>query len=200
MTDNSSIERSVILTFDDGPEPVADLEAVVAALGVEGLKACFFLLGEGVERHPETARMLVEAGHEVGNHNWHHVQMPTLSEEEILSQLRRTQEVIRQACGVTPRRMRPPFGAGWFNTKHKPLVRAAQALGLQLIGWDLDTYDWKKPFGIRFDRVRTRFPEFVATGYTRRLDLLMHVHAETARDLPELFAFLKGLGFGFTSF
>ena len=200
MTDNPSTERSVIMTFDDGPEPVPDLEAVVAALGAQGIKACFFLLGEGVERHPEAARMVVQAGHEVGNHNWHHVEMPKLSEEEILSQLRRTQEIIRQATGVTPRRCRVPFGAGWYNDKHPPLVRSAAVLGLELIGWDLDTYDWKRPFGIRFDRVRTRVAEFVASGETRRLELLMHVHVETARDLPELIAFLRGLGFGFTSY
>jgi peptidoglycan-N-acetylglucosamine deacetylase len=200
MTDAPSKERSVILTFDDGPEPVEATDAILNALDAEGVKGCFFLLGEGVQRHPDIVRRLVEGGHEAGNHNFHHVQIPTLPEEEILDQLRRTQEAIQAAAGVTPRRLRPPFGAGWYHEKHPPLARSAAALGLEVVVWSLDTHDWKKPFGIRFDRVRTRFEEFVATGNTSRIDILMHVHTETARDLPELIAFLRGLGFGFTSY
>lgn len=200
MTENAASQRSVILTFDDGPEPVEDLQAVVAALDTENIKGCFFLLGEGVERHPEAVRALAEGGHEVGNHNWRHVEMPTLPDDEILAQLRRTQEAIHAACGVWPRRCRVPFGAGWYHEKHPGLVRASQALDLEMVNWSLDTNDWMRPFGIRFEKVRSRWAELQAEGRTARADILMHVHAETAAGLPELIAFFRGKGYGFGSY
>lgn len=200
MSNHQSQERSVILTFDDGPEPVEALESIVAVLDAEGIKGCFFLLGQGVRRHPDAVRRLAEGGHEVGNHNWEHTSMPKLAETQMLDQLRRTQEAIGEACGVAPRRFRPPFGEGWYNEKCPALVRSAQSLGLEIMGWSLDTYDWKTPHGIRFDRVTSRFEGFVAEGRTARLDLLLHVHAETGRDLPQLIGYLRSLGFVFTTY
>ena len=195
-------ERSVILTFDDGPEPVEALEGIVAVLEREGIKACFFLLGQGVERQPAAVRMLVERGHEVANHNWEHVEMPKLTEEQMYDQLRRTQEAIRAACGVTPERLRVPFGAGWYNEKNPALIRSAERLGLELIGWTLDTYDWKKPreLGIRFERVEERMNLFVSVGRTSCVELLMHVYPTTVPGLPRLIGFLRGLGFSFTTY
>ena len=202
MIDNLPEDRSVILTFDDGPEPVETLEAIVAILEREGIKACFFLLGEGVERHPEAARMLVDRGHEAASHNWRHVSMPKLTEAEMYDQLRRTQEVIRAATGVTPVRFRPPFGEGFYNAKCPELLRSAERLSLEMIGWTLDTYDWQKPreLGIRFDRVQERMELFVSVGRTSNVELLLHVYPTTVPGLPRLIAFLRGLGFSFTTY
>ena len=200
MTEHSPDERNVILSFDDGPEPVDTLEAIVAILEREGIKACFFLLGEGVQRQPGAVRMLVERGHQVGSHNWEHIEMPKLTEEQMYDQLRRTQEAIRAACGVTPKMLRVPFGAGWYNAKDPRLVRVAGRLGLELIGWTLDTYDWRKPYGIRFDRVEERMELFVSVGRTSNVELLLHVYPQTVPGLPRLISFLRGLGFSFTTY
>lgn len=196
----SSVQRSVILTFDDGPEPVQDLQSIAETLYGQQISGCFFLLGQGVERHPDAARLLADHGHELANHGWDHAHMPTLTEPQMFDQLRRTQDVIRQAAGLTPTRFRPPFGEGWFNEKCPELIRSAQQLGLQMIGWTLDTHDWKKPYGIRFDRVRERFDGFIASGATRRIELLMHITDGTARDLPELIDYLRSLTFTFTTY
>jgi peptidoglycan/xylan/chitin deacetylase (PgdA/CDA1 family) len=200
MSQQASQERNVILTFDDGPEPVEALEGIVSILDAQGIKACFFLLGQGVERQPAAVRMLVERGHEVANHNWEHVHMPTLTEEQMFDQLRRTQEAIRAACGVTPKRLRVPFGDGWYNQKDPALLRSAEKLGLELIGWTLDTLDWKQPRGIRFDRVEERMELFVSVGRTSCVELLLHVYPTTVEGLPRLIQYLRGLGFGFTSY
>lgn len=61
----------VALTFDDGPNPPWT-EQLLALLERHGVKATFFLLGCRIERHPETARLIVERGHEVGNHSYSH--------------------------------------------------------------------------------------------------------------------------------
>ena len=195
-----SRERSVILTFDDGPEPVDSLRSIVDTLDREQIRGCFFLLGQGVADHPEAAQLLAEHGHEPANHTWTHTKMPTMTESQMLDELRRTQEIIQQATGLRPTRFRPPHGAGWINEKCPEMIRAATQLGLEIVGWSLDTFDWKQPHAIHFDRVHERFDRFVAARTTRRLELLMHITDGTARDLPQLIDYLRSRDFTFTTY
>jgi peptidoglycan/xylan/chitin deacetylase (PgdA/CDA1 family) len=195
-----STDRSIILTFDDGPEPIDALESIVDTLDRERVSASFFLLGQGVDRHPEAARLLADRGHELANHGWSHARMPTLTEAEMFEELRRTQETIRQATGVTPTRFRPPYGAGWMNEKCPELIRSAERLELQTVGWALDTYDWREPNGIRFDRVSQFFQGTQPAACDEHLDLLMHVLHGTARDLGQLIASLRSIGFRFAGY
>jgi len=193
-------ERSVILTFDDGPLPAEALLAILDALDTERIRGTFFLLGEVVARHPDLAKAIHNRGHEIGNHNWRHAHMPRLAEQEMRDQLRRTQEAVRAATGAAPKRLRPPYGEGWINDKCPALLRTAASLDLKLTGWSLDTFDWRLPHGVRFERVREYFKGCLDRGETSRLDLLMHVHYETARDLPVLIEYVRSLGFTFTSY
>src|SRR5438876_5391899 len=61
---------SVALTFDDGPSE--DTEELLNVLSRYGLKATFFMLGRQVELFPQTARRVIEEGHEAGNHSYSH--------------------------------------------------------------------------------------------------------------------------------
>ncbi|NLX57587.1 MAG: polysaccharide deacetylase family protein [Phycisphaerae bacterium] len=192
-----STDRSVILTFDDGPEHVDALESIVDTLDRERVSACFFLLGQGVDRHPDAARLLADHGHELANHGWSHARMPTLSEPEMFDELCRTQEAIHRATGVTPRRFRPPYGAGWINEKCPELIRSAARLDLRMAAWALDTYDWRDPNGIRLDRVTAFFQGSQPSACDDHLDLLMHVLHGTARDLSQLVALVRSRGFRF---
>src|SRR5215475_5592985 len=59
----------VALTFDDGPDRVAT-PRFLRLLEERGVRATFFLLGSMVQRSPELAREIAEAGHEVGLHGY----------------------------------------------------------------------------------------------------------------------------------
>ncbi len=98
---------SVALTFDDGPDP-ATTERLLALLERHDAKATFFLVGQKVESHPELVKLLLSAGHEVGNHTQDH---------DVLLALRTRNRVRRsigdcQAAlarlGVRPLVFRPP--------------------------------------------------------------------------------------------
>ncbi|MCI6701909.1 MAG: polysaccharide deacetylase family protein [Prevotellaceae bacterium] len=65
-------ERAVYLTFDDGPIPEAT-PFILKTLDHYGIKATFFMVGENVKKHPDLFRMIVEAGHRVGNHTFNHL-------------------------------------------------------------------------------------------------------------------------------
>jgi peptidoglycan-N-acetylglucosamine deacetylase len=92
-------EKVVALTFDDGPNPPYT-EQVLSALSRHGVKATFFLVGKQVQRFPDTASRIIQAGHEVGNHSYLHRRLifenPTLIRREIVL----TDRALRGA-GVT---------------------------------------------------------------------------------------------------
>lgn len=186
-----------ILTFDDGPidDKGKDLglKATLDILDAHRITGVFYVLGEEVRNHPALARLIVERGHLIQSHAWSHVQLPRLPEHRLRQELQRTQDVIFQAAGVRPNRLRPPFGAGWVGPKSPVLQKVATELGLQLTGWDVDTQDWKAPRGLlaeqKFYPARKGWKN-LCIKRSRALDLLMHVNQDTVKDLK---AFIHGL-------
>ena len=70
--ENDTESQSVFLTFDDGPVPrVTDF--VLRELDKRGQKATFFMVGDNVRKNPNLAREVIQAGHQVGNHTYNHL-------------------------------------------------------------------------------------------------------------------------------
>ena len=65
-------ERSVYLTFDDGPIPEAT-PFILQTLARYGIRATFFMVGDNVRKYPHLYQQIVDAGHQVGNHTFHHL-------------------------------------------------------------------------------------------------------------------------------
>ena len=103
-------EKLIALTFDDGPSRTTMVE-ILDLLEKYEARATFFIVGRkvGEETLPVLQRALAE-GHELANHGFHHVHMPELSEEEILSEFEDCQKVVRDTLGVDMYYFRPPYG------------------------------------------------------------------------------------------
>jgi peptidoglycan/xylan/chitin deacetylase (PgdA/CDA1 family) len=101
-------ERVVALTFDDGPSP-RWTEAVLEMLHREGVRGTFFLIGESVDEHPELARAIVQAGHEVGNHSYSHKRMVLHSPGFVRTEVERTDAALRRAGWQGQILFRSPF-------------------------------------------------------------------------------------------
>ena len=76
-------EKSVILSFDDGPAPVSALESILQTLQENEIKAEFYVLGNEVEQYPEAARMIVRQGHDIQNHSWSHPDLAKAPEQDV---------------------------------------------------------------------------------------------------------------------
>lgn len=126
----------VALTFDDGPDPDGT-PAVLAALDGLGWSATFFLLGSQVLRHPDVARSIVEAGHEVAVHGHEHRLHLTRGPGALLADLRTATQVITDTTGTSPRWFRPPYGVLTTGT-----LLAARPLGLTPALWTAWGRDW----------------------------------------------------------
>lgn len=95
------------LTFDDGPHPPYT-DAVLDHLAAHDAKATFFCMGEQVERHPATYARILAEGHEVGNHFWDDRLGVTLTGEETVTSLERTEALLGDANPA--RLVRPASG------------------------------------------------------------------------------------------
>jgi len=126
----------VALTFDDGPDPDWTL-AVLAALAAAGVTATFFVLGERVAAHPGVVRRTLAAGHAVELHGFRHLRQPELSVAEARADLDAGLAALA-TVGVAPGRWRLPWGQ---PASHSAAL--ADAAGLALTGWTLDTHDWR---------------------------------------------------------
>ncbi len=119
----------VALSFDDGPHPVFTLQ-IAEVLAKSKTKATFFCIGELVEQHPEVARALVAAGHELGNHTFsHNTGRHLFSATALTEDLRRCQASLA-AIGTASRWYRPAVGI-----RNPPVHAAARALNLEVVMW-----------------------------------------------------------------
>lgn len=129
--------RIVALTFDDGPNPDSTPQ-ILEVLAQFKVKATFFLLGRNVAAHPEIVRRVVQAGHAIGNHTFTHPRLVGCGALAVARELIQCRQAIRQAVGLAPKLMRPPFGA-----QDVTAFLTARLLGYTAVNWTASGDDWK---------------------------------------------------------
>ncbi len=65
-------DKSIYLTFDDGPVPEAT-PYVLDVLDHFKAKATFFCIGDNVRKHPHIYNDIIARGHSIGNHTFNHL-------------------------------------------------------------------------------------------------------------------------------
>src|SRR5205814_4185996 len=130
----------IAMTFDDGPSATLTPK-LLDLLAAHHIKATFFVIGENVAEHPEIVERAAREGHEIANHSWSHPNFGKMSDEGVRRQLTRTDDAIKNATGVRPTLLRPPYGS--ITARQKRWIH--DEFGYQIILWDVDPYDWKRP-------------------------------------------------------
>jgi len=149
------------------------------------VKATFFLDGSWTKEHPELAMMIIEEGHEIGNHAYNHPDLSKKSEAETKKQLEKTNQVIKATIGVTPKWFAPPSGSYNDTT-----VDVAHSLKMATILWTVDTIDWRHPDpGEMVRRVVSK----TEPGSM----ILMHPTDSAAEGLSQLILDIKKRGYQF---
>lgn len=189
----------LLLSFDDGPAPTAALHSILNALDAAGVKAEFYVLGKEVDSSPAAAKEIVQRGHRLQNHSYSHVNLASASEAVVRSELEKTQASIKKAAGVTPTKIRPPYGAGGWPPCDPQLAKVAASLSLKIENWDVDTEDWKSPKGMMDPAKLRMIKKQLDKGGGRPLRVLMHVQSETASDLGRFISQLKAWGHDFAA-
>ena len=128
----------VSLTFDDGPDR-ASTPLFIEELDRLKWSATFFLLGSMTRQHPDVARQLVDAGHEVAVHGDRHRNHVLRRPHEVREDMLRATDSIATITGTSPRWYRPPYGAVSWAT-----LATARELSLDVVLWTTWGRDWRR--------------------------------------------------------
>lgn len=116
------------------------IPSMLETLKKHNVKATFFLEGRWVKKYPDLAKMILEEGHEIGNHSYSHPNLEASTEGRIKQELKKTNEMIKATLGIEPTWFAPPSGS-----YRDAVVRIAAEMKMGTIMWTVDTVDWKKP-------------------------------------------------------
>ncbi len=180
-------EKKVALTFDAawGNE---DTETLIEILRQHDARATFFIVGQWVDKYPQSVRALYEAGHEIGNHSDTHPHMSALSSSQIQVELNSCADKIEAITGVRPVVFRPPFGE--YDNE---VILTSRECGEMPIQWDVDSLDWKELSAIEiYERVIGR----VQPG---SIVLFHNAAIHTPEALPVILDELERQGYDFVT-
>ncbi|MEV7735818.1 polysaccharide deacetylase family protein [Streptomyces sp. NPDC088921] len=131
--------RTMVLTFDDGPDP-RYTPHILDTLAEHDVRAMFFVCGEMAVDNQDLLARMSDEGHVVGNHTWSHPLLTRLTRSRIRSEMERTCDVIEDAYGERPEWFRAPYGA-W----NRAAFQLGAELGMEPLAWTVDTLDWTTP-------------------------------------------------------
>ncbi len=178
--------KVIALTFDDGPGPYT--AHLLDVLDQYGAKATFFLIGSKVSSQANVVRNIQARGHQLGNHSWSHPELPKLPVDQIAGEIDRTNDAIKQATGVTPAILRPPYGA-----VNGAVLEQLRLRGMSSILWSVDTRDWA-------DRNSDIVCSRAVAGARPGAIILMHdIHQTSVGAVPCILSALKQQGYSFVT-
>lgn len=176
-------DKRVSLTFDAawGNE---DTQQLIDILGQYGVKATFFVVGDWVDRYPESVKELHDAGHEVMTHSNDHAHFAQLSPEQIRDNINVSCDKIEAVTGVRPKLFRCPYGE--YNDT---VVETITGMGMYTIQWDVDSLDWKD---LGAAEITQRVTGKVQSG---SIVLFHNAALHTPEALPGIIEYLQSNGY-----
>lgn len=183
-------EKVLYLTFDCGYEN-GNTEPILDALKKHDAKGTFFVVGHFLETAPEMVQRMVDEGHAVGNHTYHHLDMPTISEmEKFQEEMDGVADKFEEITGtkLSPY-YRPPQGKCNENN-----LKMAQELGYCTIFWSLAHVDWNQDSQPGHDESIQKLTSRVHPGAI----VLLHNTSKTNGEiLDELLTKWEEMGYSF---
>ena len=132
-------ESKVISLSFDAAWGNEDTQQLIDILGNYDIRATFFVVGDWVDKYPDSVRALHDAGHEIHNHSDDHPHMTELTADQIIANVSACDNKIEQITGVRPFLFRPPYGD--YNDT---VINTLRSMGHYPIQWDVDSLDWKE--------------------------------------------------------
>lgn len=183
-------QKSVYLTFDDGPKPYAT-ENVLDILDSKKVKGTFFLIGRKAEKHPDIVREIVNRGHTVGNHTYSHIMPWGENYKRYLADAIKGKKLLEEITGREVRLMRPPGG----NLR---LINEIEKKGMKVVLWTTLSGDCAagKPPAYLLSLIKMQ-EEFRPLFHYPMIILMHDTSTRTAKALPKIIDFLKKKGYRF---
>ncbi|WPR75902.1 polysaccharide deacetylase family protein [Algoriphagus sp. NG3] len=129
-------EGNVLLSFDDGPDPV-NTPLILDILKKHNVTSVFFLIGKKVKGNEVLVRRIHEEGHLLGSHSFSHA--PTMgfwNREKTTADIGDGHAELLKIIPQAGNLYRPPFGV-----TNPAIAYAIRKCGLQSVGWTVRSFD-----------------------------------------------------------
>jgi peptidoglycan-N-acetylglucosamine deacetylase len=201
LNGNELADKSISLTFDDGPGPRT--KELADFLGAEGVPATFFINGKNVPGRQQTIDAIIGRGHLLANHTQNHLQLTRLSADKVVKEVADTDAFIVAAQPNKPSVIRAPFGA-WNGNTSRAINATPMKKYVGSVFWDVggaltataaaDWDCWGK--GVSVDRCGELYLKEIRSK--KRGIVLMHdVHGKTVDMMKKILPTLKAEGYKF---
>jgi peptidoglycan/xylan/chitin deacetylase (PgdA/CDA1 family) len=198
--------KRVVLSFDDGPDPV-QTEYILEILKKHDISGAFFLIGEKAKSHPALVAKIRESGrHTIGNHSWDHPNFHDISTSQQADEVLKYEE--SPSAGPVKLLFRYPYGNSTCDTNELLHTR-----GYRIVGWHIDSCDWafdksgsvdaKEALscGVLAQNKNNYIEHVVSTvrAHNGGIVLMHEIHPNTIKMLEEIIVRLKQEGVTFGS-
>lgn len=185
-------DKVLYLTFDAGYEN-GNTSAILDALKKHHAPATFFVVGNYIETSPELVKRMVEDGHIVGNHTYHHPDMSRISSKEAFEkELGDLEALFEKTTGQPMKKYyRPPQGK--YSESN---LQMAKDMGYHTFFWSLAYVDWYQ------DKQPTKeeaFKKLIGRIHPGAIVLLHSTSGTNAQILDELLTRWEEMGYQFKS-
>lgn len=133
LTGSELPNKTIALTFDDGPGPRT--EELATFLASKGIKATFFINGKNAAGRDKALEAVIANHHILGNHTQNHLQLTKLSADKVVSEVKATDDVIKKYQPDGPWLIRAPFGA-WNGSTARAINATAMKKYTGSIFWN----------------------------------------------------------------
>ncbi|KAJ3221140.1 chitin deacetylase [Clydaea vesicula] len=125
------------VTYDDGPSTqVPGTKELLSELTSQKLLTTHFVVGTNVLLYPDLLKQIDAAGHQIGVHSWTHHPLTSLSNAQIVAEIKYTEGIIYKTIGKVPIYFRPPYGD--VDDRVRAII---SALGYKNVMWTIDSSD-----------------------------------------------------------
>ncbi len=183
-------EKKIYLTFDCGYEN-GNTEAILDALKKHDAPATFFVVGHFLETAPDLVKRMVEEGHTVGNHTYHHPDMSKISDTVTFQkEMDDVRSLYREVVGEEmPMYYRPPQGK--YSVQN---LKMAKDLGYSTFFWSLAYVDWNVDAQPSHEEAFSKLTKRIHPGAV----VLLHNTSKTNGEiLDELLGKWEDMGYTF---
>lgn len=190
-----TIEKVVALTFDAGAN--ADgVDKTLEILEKENIKGTFFLTGKFIERYPNKVQEIIDSGGDIGNHSYSHPYFTQISNEEITTELEKTENLLSKLNAEFKPFFRFPYGDR--NIQSREIVNNKNYIDIR---WTIDSLGWRGTSGeMTKEAVENKVISKTVPGAIIMMHLGSNPDDKTHLDseaLPEIILELKKQGYKF---
>lgn len=179
-------QKSVYLTFDDGPIPEAT-PFILDTLDRFNAKATFFMVGENAVKYPHLLEEVRQRGHQVGNHTYNHMSGIRHFTWTYLANIKKADEVLHTKL------FRPPHGL--IRTVQ---YRVLRHIGIKVVMWDVVTRDYSRL--LTADDVLQNVKRYTRPGSIITFHDSLKSIEKLKHALPEALSWLQEQGYEFRTF